>query len=156
MSHEIRTPINYLPKEKVQLVTEEGTAPPPEKTSDILPTALFELESIDPLSGIEYCGSEEDYMETLAIFSASIGSKSNKIEKAWQEQDLKNYTILVHSLKSTSRIVGAKALSELAFQLEKAGKEANAGLIEEKTPRLLELYRSLQEPLDEILDEWED
>ena len=132
MSHEIRTPINYLPKEKVQLVTEEGTAPPPEKTSDILPTALFELESIDPVSGIEYCGSEEDYMETLAIFSASIGSKSNKIEKAWQEQDLKNYTILVHSLKSTSRIVGAKALSELAFQLEMAGKAANASLIEER------------------------
>ena len=40
--------------------------------------------------------------------------------------------------------------------MEMAGKEANAGLIEEKTPQLLELYRSLQEPLDEILDEWEE
>ena len=152
-----RMMIHYLPKEKVQLVTEEGTAtPPPEETSDILPTALFELEAIDPVSGIEYCGSEEDYMETLSIFSASIGSKSKKIEKAWQEQDLKNYTILVHSLKSTSRIVGAKSLSDLAFQLEMAGKEANNSLIAEKTPGLLEMYRSLQEPLEEIVEAWED
>jgi HPt (histidine-containing phosphotransfer) domain-containing protein len=147
--------IHYLPKEKVQLVTEEGTATPPEKTSDILPTALFELDDIDPVAGIEHCGSEEDYMETLSIFSASIGSKSAKIEKAWQEQDLKNYTILVHSLKSTSRIVGASALSDLAFQLEMAGKEANDSLIAEKTPGLLEMYRSLQEPLDKILEDWE-
>ena len=94
-------------------------------------------------------------METLSIFSASIDSKSAKIEKAWQEQDLKNYTILVHSLKSTSRIVGASALSELAFQLEMAGKEANDSLIAEKTPGLLEMYRSLQEPLDKILEDWE-
>ena len=62
----------------------------------------------------------------------------------------------MHSLKSTSRIVGAKSLSDLAFQLEMAGKEANNSLIAEKTPGLLEMYRSLQEPLEEIVEAWED
>jgi hypothetical protein len=37
-----------------------------------------------------------------------------------------------------------------------AGKEANNSLIAEKTPGLLEMYRSLQEPLEEIVEAWED
>ena len=148
--------IHYLPREKVQLIEEKGIEALPETSANSLMPALFKIEALDPVAGIDCCGSEEDYMETLSVFSASIGSKSAKIEKAWQEQDIKNYTIQVHSLKSMSRIVGANSLAELAFQLEMAGKEANADLIEEKTPRLLELYRSLQEPLDEILEKWED
>ena len=58
---------------------------------------------------------------------------------------------MVHSLKSTSRAIGAKQLSELALTLEQAGRTGNIDLIKEKTPELLEIYRSLGESLAELV-----
>ena len=46
----------------------------------------------------------------------------------FEAKDWKNYTIKVHALKSSARIIGAKKLSKMAERLESAG---DAGRIEE-------------------------
>ena len=61
---------------------------------------------------------------------------------------VENYTIKVHALKSSARIIGAEKLSQLALELENAGKEKNLPLISEKTPLLLQMYRELNAKLD--------
>ena len=63
------------------------------------------------------------------------------------DKDWRNYTILVHSLKSSARLIGAAKLSEDAKYLEKCGDDENEAEIVEKTPALLELFRSYKKHL---------
>ena len=60
---------------------------------------------------------------------------------------MEDYTIKVHALKSSARIIGATQLSELAGELESAGKNGDRAFTDENTDRLLEMYRSLNDAL---------
>ena len=62
---------------------------------------------------------------------------------------------MVHSLKSTSLAVGAQDISELALNLEKAGKDSDMNMINEYLPELLKRYRSIKDPLDRLLIDFE-
>ena len=83
-------------------------------------------------------------------FLISINSKADNIEKFAREKDYRNYTVTVHALKSSARLIGAMELSEKAAYLEKCGNDENESEIQEKTPQLLELYRSYNEKLAAI------
>ena len=92
----------------------------------------------------------------MAVFEASIDRKSAGIEAACRDRDMETYINLVHSLKSTSRAVGAEALSSLALTLEMAGKGNDTALMDGKTPELLTLYRSLKAPLHKVVERWDE
>ena len=141
--------IKYLPEEKVTLVRPDE---PESEYMGILPPEIFKLDEIDPAVGVEYCGGAEDYMDAVAVFSMSIAQKSADIETSCRDKDLPTFINLVHSLKSTSRIIGATGISELAFALEQAGKAGNTAVMNELTPKLLAKYRKLQQPLEGIVD----
>ncbi len=92
----------------------------------------------------------EDYLEALEIFADSIPQKSEKIGKALEDNDFETYTILVHSLKSSARTVGATEISDLARKLEIAGKNKDVSLIRQETPKLLSLYTELGDALENL------
>ena len=98
-----------------------------------------------------FCGGEAGYLEALGIYVRSIEEKADGIERSLAGGDIDAYTIAVHSLKSTSRTVGAAEVSELAQALERAGNDGDIEAIRTDTPRLLRLYRSLKAPLETIL-----
>jgi HPt (histidine-containing phosphotransfer) domain-containing protein len=58
-----------------------------------------------------------------------------------------DYTIRVHALKSSARIIGSMELSALAEKLEKAGKERDMDTIAAQTEKLLKMYRKLDDAL---------
>jgi putative two-component system response regulator len=116
-----------------------------------LPDSLLELEQLNTDLGLFMCGEIEDYLEALSIFADSIPQKSEKIESAFNNEDLETYTTLVHSLKSSARTIGATDVSELARKLELAGKGADIDCIREETPTLLNLYRELEKPLKTVI-----
>ena len=62
-------------------------------------------------------------------------------------QDIQGYTVMVHALKSSARIIGAGELSKCAEQLEMAGKRNDREFIKENTAELLQMYRSLDKEL---------
>ncbi|MBQ3773861.1 MAG: Hpt domain-containing protein [Pseudobutyrivibrio sp.] len=72
------------------------------------------------------------------------------IEKALNDNDIRLYTVKVHALKSSARIVGAMELSSLAEQLEEAGKKEDLTFINSNTPKLLSDYRSFKEILSRV------
>lgn len=72
-----------------------------------------------------------------------------------QEQLIHDYTIDVHALKSSALLIGACELSELAKELEAYGKEENLQELKEKTPIMLELYRSYKQLLLPYIDKEE-
>ena len=62
------------------------------------------------------------------------------------------FTIKVHSLKSSARIVGALDLSKQAEALEDAGNREDMAFIEDNADRLLTDYAAFREKLERIHD----
>ena len=105
---------------------------------------LWQMEGIDVLVGMNYSGEDAElYREVLSDYMDAIEEKADIIEKAVKGGDLETYTIEVHSLKSTSKSIGALELSELAEDLETNGKNKEWGPIIARTPALLSMYRGL-------------
>ena len=59
------------------------------------------------------------------MFHDTIDYNADVLEKAFTDADYSLYTIKVHALKSSARIIGASKLSKLAEELEMAGKSNN-------------------------------
>ena len=71
-----------------------------------------------------------------------------KIEKCLADGMIKDYTIEVHALKSTSRMLGASELSKRFEHLEQLGHAEKLKEIQEETPEVLALYRSYKDILN--------
>ncbi len=102
---------------------------------------------LDRNIGIQYCGNEELYESVLEDFYKLIDTKSSKIENLLAEGNIKDYVIEVHALKSNARMIGATKLSEMALEMEMAGKNDDIALINEKTAALMAMYRSYKDKL---------
>ena len=80
-------------------------------------------------ASLELLGDIETYNETLQDFLNEIDEKLANIEKYKNAQDMENYAILVHSLKSDSKYLGFTNLADLAYNHEMASKEKNVDYV---------------------------
>ena len=122
---------------------------------NVLPKFLYGIKELDLDSGLSYCGDEEDYMEALSMYLGSAEKKAEEIEKYWAARDIKNTTIKVHALKSSSRAIGALELGEFAARLEKAGNSGDSDMLDKELVELISRYRQLArdlEPLNDLED----
>lgn len=108
---------------------------------------LSELPGINKADGIKYTGSEKMWLKLLGDFYILIDSKADKIEKCLAEGMIKDYTIEVHAMKNTARMIGAAHLSEWFFKMEKCGKAGDVDTIKKETPGLLQEFKSFKEIL---------
>ena len=145
--------LQYLPKEKVNFKDVSEVAETSEKS---LPDWLKNVEGINVNEGVEHCGGVEPYLDALTVFAQSVTSGAKEIAEFYRHEDFKGYTVKVHALKSSARVIGADELSERARRLEDAG---NAGYIDEIkkfTDGLLELYISFANKLAPLIKVEED
>ncbi|MBO6231474.1 MAG: response regulator [Ruminiclostridium sp.] len=144
----------YLPAEKVlKYDDDDGAAEPENAPASGLPPFIEEIPEIDTTAGIKNCGGEEAYMETLKTYAGMIGDHADETERYWQAGDIGNATIKIHAMKSTSRIIGAADIGELAQELETAGKQGDTGKLGEKIDELLSRCRDLGERLRPLIGE---
>ena len=102
--------------------------------------------------GLHYCNNDSSfYQEVLMRFAQDAEHKAERIEDAFRQGDLKNYRILVHALKSSSKMVGAEALSGMAKNSEKAAKNQDAGYVNEHHKALMDQYREAARHIHEAL-----
>ena len=135
--------------ENVPEVSAPVEAPLPAEPED--ESAKFKsIPGIDYDAAVTNCGSEDTFIQALQIFYDSLDKKSGDIERFWHEGDVKNYTVLVHALKSSARLVGALNLSENAKYLEACGDKNDTAEIDAKTPALLSQYRGYKPVLAEV------
>ncbi len=111
---------------------------------------VADIPEISVEDGLTYCGSGEAYEKFLKTFYRTIDEKSEEIEKALGDEDYELYTIKVHALKSTARIMGASDLSSKAEALENAGKNLDTQFIKGNTPQLLTIFRSFKDKLSKL------
>ncbi len=151
--------MNFLPEDKYMKVTVEvakkvaGTA---DEKVVIKDEKLKTLRGINLAKAIEYSGGEEVLYDVIKIFYASINEKADLIEKYYNEGNIKEYTVLVHALKSSARLIGAETLSTDAAYLESCGNKNDVEEIEANTPALLSLYRSYLEKFKEYCSDSDD
>lgn len=141
--------IEYLPKDKVILQANDENIDEGE-SSEII-KRLEEEAGLDTKKGLANCGSPEGYLEVVTIYRNSVDAKVDEIGRYYDEKDYANFTIQVHSLKSTSRIIGALDISERAWELEQAGDRKDENYISKNTEDLLFDYLELGKRLKEIL-----
>lgn len=108
------------------------------------------VEGLDVEQGILYCNGEDTYLEILQAFCKDWEKSGSQIEDLYANKDWKNYTVAVHGLKSALFSIGVSGISEMAKQLEYAGKENRIDYIEENHDKLIETYNSFFAKLTEM------
>ncbi len=148
--------LKYLPKDKIEeYVPDENETEMP----DGLPENLESLDRqgiLDIYSGINNSGTIEAYIPLIKIFCKSIDEKSEEIEKLYKDGDIKNFTIKVHALKSSARIIGATEFGEEAQKLENAGTDGDIAYINSNCDEFLEKYKRFKAPLSQFIEKEEE
>ena len=136
--------LKYLPEEKVSFLREEEDAAQPEEDG----LSSLRAGGIDPGIGLGYCQNDgELYRSLLAEYLHDTKEKREALQGFLEAEDWKNYAILVHALKSTSRMIGAEALSEAAARLEAAANEADGETIRREHAGMLARYAAAAEAI---------
>ena len=95
-------------------------------------------------AGLMYTCSDEDfYLELLTDYARSADDKCSELSSYLEKGDLKNYEILVHSLKSASKTVGADELSDRAKALEEASRDQNTDFVNANHEAFVTGFREL-------------
>lgn len=105
---------------------------------------LLIQNGVDINKSLELFGDINMYNESLGDFMAEIENKLYKISHFKDNQDLYNYSILVHSLKSDAMYFGFTILANLAYEHEMKSKENNIIYVNEN-------YNSLMEEANKIV-----
>lgn len=108
----------------------------------------LQIEGLNVKEGIQNSGSKELFMSLLGDFYKLIDQKSIKVEKCLADGMIRDYTIEVHALKSTARMIGAMELSEKFYRLEQLGNAGEEKTLALETPDVLSLYRSYKPILE--------
>ncbi|MCH5256507.1 MAG: response regulator [Lachnospiraceae bacterium] len=163
--------VSYLPEELVHIVEEndskalyakeqridtkqlDSQEPISDNDKDNEKIARLEEEGFHTKDGLQYCRNNIEFYENmLAKFAKDAEHKIADIEDSYVKEDLANYQIMVHALKSTSKMVGANTLSELAKNAEEAAKNNEADYIKENHAGLIDKYQETVNSIYDVLD----
>ena len=144
------TLIKYLPPEKIVLQDKSEVEEEISQEKSALEEFYEKTSGLSYSEAIKNCATEEILAKTLQQFYNSISNNLRDIEKFYTEEDIHNYTIKVHALKSSARLIGAQELSSQAAYLEDCGNANDIDSIKDLTPDLLANYKSYFEKLSPL------
>lgn len=121
---------------------------------DILKEHEFKI--LDIPTAVEAAEGDKDTVVFLMkSFRDNVEKNRNDIVKSYESEDYQNYTIFVHALKSTSKMIGANDLSETAKQMEQAGKDGNVDFIKSGYENMMKMYADVIAEIEEYLNKIE-
>ncbi len=147
-----KTIMKHIPENKMM-------NPEPEEASEELTELpenmmwLYDIKDISVPDGIKNSGGISNYLFALDMFLDTIDENSRVVREAYESDDIRLYTIKVHALKSSARIIGAGKLSEQAKQLEDAGNKQNRVFIDVHNEDFLKEYASFKEKLSGLKED---
>ena len=83
----------------------------------------------------------------LKEYILSYGEKINSLQKAFESGDYETYGIIVHALKSSSKMIGEAEFSDLCAELELAAENKKFEIIKSKNTDFMKNYRKIIEIL---------
>ena len=145
----------YLPKEYLENYNSEPEFDFSDSENEKADFDLSGIKGIDLEAALKNCGGKELLITTMRKYYDSIDSHAAEIQKYFDKEDWENYGTKVHSLKSSSRLIGAIELSEQAEYLENCADENKIEEIQKNHKSLMNLFLSYKEKLDTLVNEEE-
>ena len=144
-----RTIMENLPPEIIKKPSKEYAV---EDMKEIPPDMrwIYDTEDLVVEQGIKNAGGVSNYIFALNLFLDTIDENAKIIRDSYGHGDIRLYTIKVHALKSSARIIGALGLSELAAAVENAGNKEDSGFIDEHHEKLLSDYEAYKDKLSRL------
>ncbi|MCR5595443.1 MAG: Hpt domain-containing protein [Lachnospiraceae bacterium] len=131
---------------------DDSTSGYPEGYEDDIINAVAGI-GLDTEAGLKYSyGDKAFYVEIMGDYINEYADKSTRLESYYEGNVYREYQVLVHSIKSTSRTIGATALSEEAKRLEDAAAEENASYIKEHHEPFMKEYAKLAGELSAVMN----
>ena len=105
-----------------------------------------------PISDIKHDRSlttnDDERQALIHIFVSTIDETAKKLDELIEASDIKNYTIKVHGLKSTARLIGEMSISRKAEALEKAGNAGDWDYILKHHKEMISEYLSIRDSFE--------
>ena len=111
---------------------------------------IYDVKEINVDEGIKNSGGISQFIFSLKMFLDTIDGNAKVINDAYEAGDIRLYTIKVHALKSSFRIIGALEMSKLAESLENAGNKDDKEYIDKYTDDLLKDYMEFKDKLSRL------
>lgn len=140
----------HLPKFKLQQPEEETITVGENIITEGKESDMEELFMIDRAMGLGYCADcEEVYVEVLQEYCEQALEYLEKLPQYVQEQNWKEYRVILHAIKGTSLTIGAEKFSGKAKELELAAAEGDSEFICAHTEQFLKDYKKLIDMISE-------
>jgi CheY-like chemotaxis protein/HPt (histidine-containing phosphotransfer) domain-containing protein len=149
----------WLPSEKIKRKPESGTAELEMAMDEMTANkndgetasfldALAQIAEINTEIGLNHVsGQKRLYYEGMALFCKNLSTECEKMSAFLYSNDIANFSISIHAMKSMLTTIGAMRLSESAQKLETASKKKEYDYCAEHFPRLSEKLLSLHAQL---------
>ena len=136
----------YLSKDIIEAPIEEDDI----DVSGLKGIERLEKLGIDVEEGLKFCGGDEDfYLEIIGDYVKEAPDKIEKLTELLKEGNLKDYRVMIHSVKSASKTIGAMKMFEDARELEFAAGDEKADYVQEHHDEVMEEYKALCKLLED-------
>ncbi len=100
-------------------------------------TNILTSNGVNIEKGLELLGDMDMYNDTLRDFLTECETRIPNIVNYYNNNDMPNYAILVHALKSDSKYLGFDHLAELSYNHEMASKGNDVNYVRDNINELL-------------------
>ena len=114
---------------------------------------FLKARNVDVDKALELFGDMDTYNETIKEFQSSLPEKVDFIKKYFEEKDMPNYAIYVHSLKSDCKYFGFMDLAQLAYDHELKSKANDFAYVSEHYEELMNKTNEIKTLVDEYLSD---
>ncbi|MBP5604166.1 MAG: Hpt domain-containing protein, partial [Ruminiclostridium sp.] len=129
------------PEETIEYVTDDDESSSDGESAEKDYYDTLRSVGIEPKTGLKFCQDDESfYRALLAEYAYGELEKAHNLQKSFETENWHDYSIYVHSLKSSSKMIGASALSMRAAKLEAAANSVDSGTIHAEHGSMMEEY----------------
>ncbi|MCR5402962.1 MAG: response regulator [Butyrivibrio sp.] len=108
-----------------------------------IPQSIHDIKELDYQKGLEYCGDADDYLFALETYADSVQEKADQIDLCLKEERYDELALVMHSLKSMSKSIGANSLHEQAKDFEQLTRTGDYEAVQNGVPAFTKKYREL-------------
>ena len=146
----------WLPKQLIQKVSKQQLQNMAEQELESKENPWEQVPTcVDVATARQFCPSYELFEKNIKNYKNNYIATRDKLRTFKEQQDVENYTITVHGLKSTSKMIGLVQISEFAREQEEKCHNGQADLVWKETENLLAKYEACVENIQAFLGEQE-
>ena len=142
---DIEVSTDTLEKYEVSKVEEVAPIENVNTNTEVFDRTYLENNGADINHALELLGDMDMYNATINDFVKEVDEKWDRINNEKNSNDMENYAIDVHSLKSDCKYLGFMGLADIAYQHELKSKEKDSNYVNEHFNELEVEYKRVLE-----------